>query len=178
MELKFNKIFGIGLSRTGTSSLTYALRSLGFNIIHHPRPSFLPEMKQVIDDYDGATDSPIAYQFKALDILYPNSLFIYTHRQLNSWLASCERFLEIDYNQRTDHEIRRIFYGDYRFNERKFTQTYMNHNSNVLKYFKYRDDLLVLGTDTPNEQKMEMLCNFLHIPYSGQEYPHEHRGNI
>lgn len=31
-----NKIFGIGLSRTGTTSLYKALEQLGFNILHNP----------------------------------------------------------------------------------------------------------------------------------------------
>jgi len=61
------KIFGVGLFRTGTSSLTRALRELGYEIVHPPRPALLPEMLKEITDTDGANDSPIAYQYKELD---------------------------------------------------------------------------------------------------------------
>lgn len=34
-----DKLFGIGFGRTGTKSLTEALRYLGFNIVHYPTDS-------------------------------------------------------------------------------------------------------------------------------------------
>lgn len=37
MEKPYNKVFGIGLSRTGTVSLTLALQSLGFRAVHLPK---------------------------------------------------------------------------------------------------------------------------------------------
>ena len=48
------KIFGIGLSKTGTSSLSEALEILGYSTVHFPRS--LSEIAY----YDAATDSTVA----------------------------------------------------------------------------------------------------------------------
>ena len=55
------KTFGIGLSRTGTTSLTLALEALGLSVAHFPTT-----MKQ-IEEHDAATDTPVAASFQALD---------------------------------------------------------------------------------------------------------------
>ena len=51
------KIFGIGLSKTGTSSLSEALEILGYSTVHFP--STLSEIAY----YDAATDSTVARRF-------------------------------------------------------------------------------------------------------------------
>ena len=66
------KTFGIGLSRTGTTSLTLALEALGLSVAHFPTT-----MKQ-IEEHDAATDTPVAASFQSLDSRFPGSKFIYT----------------------------------------------------------------------------------------------------
>ena len=57
------KIFGIGLSRTGTSTLINALVMLGYSAVHFPhRPSDFY-------DNDAAADTPVATRFEQLDEL-------------------------------------------------------------------------------------------------------------
>lgn len=83
------KIFGIGLSRTGTTSLTEALNTLGYAVLHFINPV----TKKIIDledifYYDAFTDSPIAFRFEELYFLFPNAKFIYTERNLEDWVKS------------------------------------------------------------------------------------------
>ena len=78
------KIFGIGLSRTGTTSLTLALSELGLHAYHFPRG------REVIDSVDAATDTPVAAWYQDLDAAYPDSKFILTLRHRPEWLDSCE----------------------------------------------------------------------------------------
>ena len=93
---KFKKmIFGIGLSRTGTSSLNSALNELGIkskHFLYFPVSTSIPYPYFSLNVYSGALDTPIAANFKKLDKMYPNSKFILTIRDIDSWLESCKKF--------------------------------------------------------------------------------------
>jgi len=79
------KIFGIGLPKTGTTSLTIALEMLGYTSRHSPMECFtlhhgeLSVNQKKIDKYDALTDLPIPHFYPELDICFPNSKFILTH---------------------------------------------------------------------------------------------------
>ena len=81
------KIFGIGLSRTGTTSLAHALREVKINIIHYPTESQLFNPKS-----DGACDIPVIVHYKELDKKFPKSKFVYTIREKEEWLTSMENY--------------------------------------------------------------------------------------
>ena len=82
------KVFGIGLSRTGTISLAIALGMLGYDSIH-------AEGMHHIRLFQACTDTPVAARYRRLDKLYPNSCFILTVRGVDGWLESCrEHFLQ------------------------------------------------------------------------------------
>jgi hypothetical protein len=95
------KIFGIGLSRTGTTSLNSALVKLGYRSLHWPHDSVTrreligyfageqPFALTVAEDYDAITDTPAAAAYRELSALYPESRFILTLRDRRGWLNSC-----------------------------------------------------------------------------------------
>ena len=63
MSIKFNKIFCIGLMKTGTTSITKALNLLGYKIVHRPiDKQFISDIKQgkfknkFLDSVDGISD--------------------------------------------------------------------------------------------------------------------------
>ena len=83
------KVFGIGLSRTGTTSLNTALQILGYHSIHWDNP----HSRTLIawDDFflfDGFTDISVSYQFETLFHTFPNARFVYTRRPLDAWVRS------------------------------------------------------------------------------------------
>ena len=80
-----SKIFGIGLSRTGTTSLAATMKLLGYSARHYPNG-----MKE-IEEHTFCNDSPISARFEELDQLYPQSKFIYTTRNIEDWVRSCQR---------------------------------------------------------------------------------------
>ncbi|MDA9982638.1 hypothetical protein N9H39_07870 [Gammaproteobacteria bacterium] len=89
-------MLGVGLSRTGTKSLTRALELLGFTTIHNDQDRLNsiifgvdndPDFR-VYDDADAVTDLPSAYFFRELLIAYPAAKAILTVRETNSWLRS------------------------------------------------------------------------------------------
>jgi len=100
------KLFGIGLSRTGTSSLNDALVVLGLPSAHYPsdpatRAAVAAHLAgggrvelrlPVLDDHVGLTDTPVCCVYGALDRAYPGSKFVLTVRDEDAWLRSCERY--------------------------------------------------------------------------------------
>ncbi len=95
------KIFGIGLSRTGTKSLTAALNRLGFSIIHYPNDEVTQEELitgkynfSLLNNHDGITDITMSPYYVQMDSLYPGSKFILTVRDKEAWLQGIERHWE------------------------------------------------------------------------------------
>lgn len=88
------KIFGIGLSRTGTSSLARALQRLGFLCAHFENPLTNEVLRE--DDlflFDAAVDTPISMRFETLYGMFPNARFVLTDRPFESWNRSlCAHF--------------------------------------------------------------------------------------
>lgn len=185
------KIFGIGLSRTGTRSLTSALQIIGFDVTHYPMDSLtfyeLANARYdlaILDDYDGVTDITVAPYYAQLDKRYPGSKFILTIREQESWLRSCRNhwwgrkaFAETSTPQEETHmKIRRLLraavYGCYTFNAERFAYVYEQHVKNVLEYFADRpNDLLVL--DVCAGEHWDPVCEFLSRPVPAHPFPHK-----
>jgi len=168
--MRRSKIFGIGLSKTGTSSLTEALEVLGFSAVHNPTRI------EEIEIYDVAADLLVADTFEMLDVMFPGSKFVYTVRERTRWLESCRRHWrkkgEIDNTRR---ELRRRLYGIIDFNPDLFAQAYDRHESRVLSYFMERpDDLLVLDI-CGGGAGWEVLCPFLGMPVPNISFPNANR---
>jgi hypothetical protein len=158
------KIFGIGLTRTGTTSLTEALKILGYSAVH------CPMSYDEIGKYDASTDTPVAARFKFLDLLYPNSKFILTTRDINSWIESAAYLQRSCDDPLWKLETRSILWKSLVFDKEKFIQGYHKHHSKVLEYFKSRHtDLLIL--DLKQSNKWEILCRFLNKSIPSIEYP-------
>jgi Sulfotransferase domain len=99
------KIFGIGLSRTGTSSLNDALVQLGYSSVHFPsdsvtRAEIARQLERnerslrlsLLDEVVALTDTPVCCVYQALDAAYQASRFILTVRDEDDWLRSCEAY--------------------------------------------------------------------------------------
>jgi len=159
-----NKVFGIGLSRTGTSTLVNALRILGYKAIH------FPTTVQQFYDYEAAADTTVTMQFKILDTHFPDSRFVYTVRDMDSWLASCE---ELWSRKKNVHdlpplfvEMRRKLYGGVTFDRARFTEGYHRHDADVRQFFSSRPDDLLIFDICGGKADWPALCDFL-----GKEVP-------
>lgn len=97
------KIFGIGLSKTGTSSLAAALTTLGFSTLDWMNPLTCELFSE--DDlhlFDAFTDTPVTACMEFLYHLFPASKFLYTIRSIDDWEKSI-----------TDHVRRHFGYTDF-----------------------------------------------------------------
>lgn len=155
------KVFGIGLSRTGTTSLAKALALLGYKSIH-------ARGLHHIEMYEASTDVPVAARYRQLDKRYPNSRFILTVRDMDSWLESCRQHYEgynpfelRNFKQAVEYAFcRGVLYGIEGFDPDVFKVAYHRFVDGVHEYFKDRShDLLELNIVAG--EGFEKLCPFL-----------------
>tara|TARA_R110002020_G_scaffold207522_2_gene413084 strand:+ start:80 stop:640 length:561 start_codon:yes stop_codon:yes gene_type:complete len=157
---QINKVFGIGLSRTGTTSLHEAFKILGLHSYHYPQ-----HFESILSS-DAAVDVTVAMSYKILDVFFPGSKFVYTVRKIDNWVESMQKYFEATINQMDDefaNKVNRIVYDRTRFDEEDieaFKVAFEKHHMDVISYFKDRsDDILIL--DIISGDGWEKLCPFL-----------------
>lgn len=183
----YNRVFGIGLSRTGTKSLATALNQLGIKTHWFPHDRVTQRQLiagdfrlKVLDTYDGMTDTPAAAFFPQFDQLYPESKFILTSRDVRAWLRSCREhwrrsrprpvtMLSPQWRKFAQY-IDSAIYGCTSFHESRFAYTFETHQHNVESYFRHRaKDLLII--DFERGDGWEQLCPFLGVDIPASPFP-------
>ena len=183
------KVFGIGLTRTATTSLNHALRTLGFNAAHFTNPY----SGELIDErdirlFDGLTDVPVAWQFEALFERYPQAAFIYTTRPLDQWQAGLLRHLHWYHNAPTfaafrrqldeakeyphGEALRQIYqslYGPHETPE----AAYLAHERRVHEFFAERSEARFLELNIFAEGGWDRLAGFLGRAAPESPFPHQ-----
>lgn len=173
------KVIGIGLHKTGTSTLGDALIKLGYKVVGarldlteslkkgHIKPAI-----QLAKRFDALQDVPWALLYKELDNAFPNSKFILTERNEDKWLNSILKHFG---NRHWDMHEWIYGKGVAKGNEIIYRNKYRNHNKEVKQYFNNRpNDLLVMSFE--NGDEWEKLCDFLNIPVPKTKFPHSNKG--
>ena len=167
-----SKIFGIGLSKTGTTSLNTALSLLGYKSLHYPP---LYEIPVLLESYDALTDTSVACCFRELDVAYPRSKFICTVREKHGWLRSAEReFSNRDVTEEWKREVRRRMYGTTVWDPSLFSVAYDQHLIRVQTYFGNDSDRLLI-IDFTQGSPWHVLCDFLERPVPTTAFPHDNQ---
>jgi hypothetical protein len=166
------KIFGIGLSKTGTTSLHQAFKELGFLSKHFPKvPEIFSGQFRCLDKYDAASDVSIVPYYPQLDAAYSGSKFILTVRNIEDWLQSMERWWRGE-RKPSEYmiEVRLAVYGIHTFHADRLKYVYEKHVAEVKKYFADRPgDLLTINICAG--EGWDMLCPFLNKPMPGTSFP-------
>jgi hypothetical protein len=167
------KVFGLGLSRTGTVSLTAALGTLGYQVKHFP-PAL--EVMAYAERYDALTDTPVALYVEVLDRLHPGAKFILTVRDEEGWLDSCRRHWAGRKPTTPGWRWnRRAVYGIETFDEAVFLRVYREHVERILHYFAGRPGKLLVLNVCAGEG-YERLCPFLNLSVRDEAFPHRNVG--
>ena len=169
-------IFNIGLNRSGTKSLTYAIRDLKIKSLHFAVDSDnignnSIEIETVLidniqrnykalygldDTYQGFSDFNGESYYERLYNDYPNSMFILTVRPFNDWVKS---------NQNNEIHIGRT----------APTIETLIKKYNVIKdirnFFSDKSDQF-LEMDICNGDGWDKLCNFLNLQKPNKKFPH------
>ncbi len=191
------KVFGIGLNKTATKSITAACEQLGFRSVHDScliaRVLVSNRLRggrplESLEHYDAffdlgfwTTDIPYPELLHELDVAYPGSRFILHSRSVDGWIESRR-----EHRQRGNVRsvLRRLFTGkrprptgpDWEASAR---ERYAECHRVALDYFRERPgDLLVF--DATRGHGWPELCAFLErpVPTDARDRPvaFPHRG--
>lgn len=181
------RIFGIGMHKTGTTSLHHALKILGFDSAHwqgaHWAKAIWREMNsegwsETLERHYALCDLPIPLLYEKLDKEYPGSKFILTTRSESYWIDSVWRHWQPEFNRFRSgwdndpftNRIHKVLYGRTDFDYKVFLERFRKHNEDVKRYFKDRpDDLLIMDMEAGSG--FRELCDFLGRPMVEQSYP-------
>lgn len=177
-----NKIFIIGLPRTGTTSASVALLNHGFKVAHTAYTKHAFELADVI------SDAPCFNDYKELDALFPNSKFVYLHRDVKKWIPSMQMLLTKMIPQlapktgylhnilkRCIYQVFELSTTENPLHENHLEKCFNHHKEQVFNYFENRDDLLTLDISVDNS--LSKLLHFLDMPLENHiQFPHTNIG--
>lgn len=180
--IDLNKVFIIGLPRTGTTSICKKCLDFGFHVAHTAYTDNTFELATVL------ADTPIFADYQALDNAYPNSKFVLLERELSDWLPSIKQLLQRMYTNvtRTDGGFNPIIKRCYQqifspftfenISDNDFlTQAYVKHHQAVLHYFKHQPNKL-LCINVQHKNAAKALTKFLSIDTSTAPFEHLNKG--
>lgn len=176
------KIICAGFQKTGTSTFREALKILGYKVKDCTGRALVPILKndyqkvlKILEGYDAAEDTPWYMIYRELDELIPDSKFVLTVREPESWYKSVSR--HIGDLRLANHEwIYGKGKGLPKYHKQNTIDIYNRHNREVKNYFRDRpDDLLVL--DFTAGDQWEKLCEFLGHEIPDEDFPHYNNSN-
>ena len=178
------KIFGIGLNKTGTTSLRACFRAFGLShmgcrrdLLKAYRDQRLSDIFRTTDKYSSFQDWPYPLMYRELNERYGSrSLFILTKRAspeiwLDSLKSHCLNAHPVRNNQILAYG--RSYPHGY---EEDFISLYETHNQAVESYFKAQgasDRLLTVCWETGDG--WPELCEFLQFPPVDRPFPYANK---
>ncbi len=178
------KVFGIGYPKTGTTTLGYCLKRLGYkhktydmNLTVEVRRGNVTSAIKTAKDYESFEDWPWFLIYEALDKAYPHSKFILTKRKsADAYVSSLRKhrqrqgIYEDNFQEPTWwHDV--FDYAPNYWDESFFKDQYDLHNESVIKYFDGRPDKLLIVCWEEGSGWKE-LCDFLGYPVVKEAFPH------
>lgn len=171
------KVIGIGLQRTGTTSLYHALNELGIKSAPDSIPLFYNRDFSFLGKYDAFMDNPIPLLYQQIDEHIDDCKFILTTRTKSSWLKSVEWLFNKEMKnlnsrlRKVADDIHFEFYGTTKFDSTIFSRKWDDYHQGVVEHFRYRQkDLLVFKIDqNPN---WGPICSFLDKPIPKIAFPY------
>lgn len=180
-----DKVFGIGLNKTSTSSLGHYFEELGY---YHSFETYTPEKCKKfltdkdylfgeVDKFDMHEDWPWAFVYKDLFFRYPQAKFILTLRDSpEQWFTSLRK-TTINFGPNGNNKI---FYGNEFITEEMkidLINQYNKHTEDVISFFSGQNASGRLYVLTVSDKEKELnIAKLLKISYNPNvKYPHLHK---
>lgn len=186
------KIFCIGMSRTGSTSLSRALERIGYNTIHFNNGSKIIDWVDFFDA-DAFLDAPVSARFETLYYSFENCKFIYLEREIDEWVKSISNF----YDTKCPKEI-----GKYEINSgwgysegwpennvslrmmhknlytryESWREAYIAFDDRVVQFFEEKSNDKLLRLNVTGGEGWQKLCSFLDVPVPDGPFPHVNSG--
>ena len=161
------------------------MQILGFNhtsqnlsLVEDLKTGDFSRIMQIAAGFDSFEDWPWLLLFKELDAQFPQSRFILTIRDPESWLKSYRNMLRSQ-GSPTDriNDIRSVLYRlpFPNVTDAQLLDRFHRHNLDVKEYFRSRSsDLLIV--DWEMGHGWNELCSFLSMEIPQLPFPHANRG--
>ncbi len=190
---KLQKVFVIGLSRTGTTSLNAALNALGWRSYHFSRhlvrfeselagASPVPKLNPAgAAAFDGFSDISVDLVFEELASAYPEARFVYSTRKAELWGPAMFQFVQQHRWLFQRHSVANRFFATLygsswaSLSAEEYTQFYHAYDRRVRAFFATRANRL-LELDVSSTNPWGRLFEFLGLsPDSVPCTPFPHR---
>jgi hypothetical protein len=164
------KIFCIGLNKTGTTTLGSILEKQGYKVkgfdgevlIKYRFRGFDASIQALIEEYDAFQDIPWPLMFEELYTNYPGAKFILTTRSsADKWFKSIKKH---SLTTSPFFFSRKWTYGYHypRFHRQAYVEQYSAHNERVRQFFKNKPDIFI-EICWEKEHQEEILRAFLNL---------------
>ena len=195
------KVFGIGFSKTGTTSLETAFETLGYKVCHghwqNNNTFYLQalwvnraydEIFKLVNYWDAFADTPWGGTnlYEELYARLPDSKFILTVRDPEEWYVSLEKLItmfDLDLETAMESYHNNGMWGSAYFfkhifgieklagNRQKIIDHYIAYNRDAIEFFSKRDAAFIV-LDFAKGDGWEKLCGFLDKPVPPIAFPH------
>ncbi|TWH92416.1 MULTISPECIES: sulfotransferase family protein [Sphingobium] len=173
------KIFGIGLNKTGTTTLGSCFQRLGYkhlgyrrDLLHAYRSRQVARVFKEIDRFESFEDWPYPLMYRELADRYPDAKFVLTVRKsAETWLNSLSRHAR---QSRPLRHARKLAYG-YHYPENapdEHIAFYHAHNQEAQAFLG--DRVRVLCWEKGDQ--WEQLCDFIGAEVPDAPFPHVNAG--
>jgi len=164
------------MPKTGTASLNRALQILGFKSTHGAgvRAQYIRGDYSFVDDFEAVTNL-FEHMYPVIDVAYPGTRFIWTYRDMKSWLRSVSSAYKV--RPETELALRAwlaaFHHAD--FDRAIFHRVNETHKLGVDRYF-HRRSRDILRMNVCAGEGWEKLCPFLGCPVPvGVPFPHANK---
>ena len=144
-------VIGIGLPRTGTTSLAAALEVLGYSGRHFCEINKTERAVGVADKKQYMVDNSLYFNLEEVVRKNIDAKFILTHRSEAKWANSMSQFLE---------------------GFPKKTSTYKQECMQLFEGYGIKEKLLILSiTENSSDENWSKLCDFLDASVPSVQFP-------
>ena len=183
--VRASKVVGIGLPKTGTTSLGYCLRRFGYKHQTFDMDLALKVKRKLIDEVmkeaekrESFEDWPWFLLYREFDQRFPNTKFILTLRKdTATYVKSLQGHHEREGIRNKDF-IKPYWWDEvqgmdpHEWDYEKSAQRYQRHNRAVLDYFEGRIDKDLLVVCWEKGDGWDRLCRFLDKRTPAEPFPH------
>lgn len=177
------KIIGVGLNKTGTTTLGAALEELGFKdhmsydlgATQAWHEGKISDVLNIVQTCNNLEDWPWPLVYKEIYERFEDSMFVLTTRKNEQiWYKSL-----CNHAERTGPtEFRKLIYGfemPHQFKS-EHINFYLKHNQEVRNFFSQRDPSRFIEVCWENSDGWNKLCNFLNLPVPSKDFPFLNKG--